>query len=84
MFARRHQKLTTRPKRGLIVATRFLGRVILLLSNVHRLRNSDRIFFITANLSENLPHLTKAEFAGLLGILTPLAAGSDSCSVAMC
>ena len=39
------------------------------MSNVHRLRDSDRIFFITANLSKNLSHLTKTEFAGLLRIL---------------
>jgi len=38
------------------------------MSNVQRLRDSDRIFFITANLSRNLSHLTEAEFAGLLRI----------------
>ena len=38
------------------------------MSNVHRLRNSERIFFITANLSKNSSHLTEAEFAGLLHI----------------
>jgi len=38
------------------------------MSNVHRLRNSDRIFFITANLSKDLSHLTETEFDALLRI----------------
>ncbi len=39
------------------------------MSHVHRLRNTDRIFFVTVNLRRTVPHLTADEFALLITAL---------------